>query len=74
MASAIQADLFQVNEQSKLFGEDSPTAEYRADPDSVRAELYKISGGSPRGAAASLGAEDGAALPNDLSADDQLAA
>jgi hypothetical protein len=25
-----------------LFGEDTPTPEYRADPDSVRAELYKI--------------------------------
>jgi hypothetical protein len=42
MASSRQTDLFQVDEQSELFGEDSPTPEYRADPDSVRAELYKI--------------------------------
>jgi len=37
-----QPDLFVTAEQSDLFGEDSPTPEYRADPDSVRAELYKI--------------------------------
>jgi len=42
MASANQADLFQINEQSELFDEGSPTPEYRADPDSVRAELHKI--------------------------------
>jgi hypothetical protein len=35
-------DLFQTDEQSDPFGEDSPTPEYRADPDSVRTELYKI--------------------------------
>lgn len=38
MASSRQSDLF----QSDLFGEDSPTPEYKADPDKVRAELYKI--------------------------------
>ena len=37
-----QADLFQADEQSNSFGEDTPTPEYQADPDSVRAELYKI--------------------------------
>ena len=42
MASSRQSDLFQPDEQSDLFGEDTPTPEYRPDPDSVRAELYKI--------------------------------
>jgi hypothetical protein len=42
MVGGNQPDLFQADEQSDLFGEDSPTPEYRADPDSVRAELYKI--------------------------------
>ena len=42
MARVNQPDLFQPDEQSDLFGEDTPTPEYRADPDSVRAELYKI--------------------------------
>jgi hypothetical protein len=42
MASSRQRDLFQDDEQSDLFGEDSPTPEYRADPDNVRQELYKI--------------------------------
>jgi hypothetical protein len=42
MASSRQPDLFQNDEQSDLFGEDSPTPEYRPDPDSVRAELNKI--------------------------------
>jgi hypothetical protein len=37
-----QPDLFQDDEQADLFGEDSPTPEYRADPDTVRQELYKI--------------------------------
>jgi hypothetical protein len=37
-----QRDLFQDDEQSDLFCDDSPTPEYRADPDSVRQELYKI--------------------------------
>ena len=36
-----QRDLFQDDDQD-LFGEDSPTPEYRADPDEVRAELLKI--------------------------------
>jgi hypothetical protein len=42
MACDNQSDLFQADQQSDLFGEDSPTPEYRPDPDSVRAELYKI--------------------------------
>jgi len=42
MASSRQSDLFQTDTQSDLFDEDSPTPEYRPDPDSVRAELYKI--------------------------------
>jgi hypothetical protein len=42
MASSRQSDLFQQDERSDLFGEDTPTPEYRADPETVRAELYKI--------------------------------
>lgn len=42
MASSQQRDFFQNEDQSDLFGEDAETPEYRADPDSVRAELYKI--------------------------------
>jgi hypothetical protein len=42
MMSSRQGDLFQSDEQADLFGEDSPTPEYRADPDTVRQELYKI--------------------------------
>jgi hypothetical protein len=42
MASSRQPDLFQTDEQSDQFGEDAPTPEYRADLDSVRAELYKM--------------------------------
>jgi hypothetical protein len=42
MASSRQSDLFQQDEQSDLLGEDTPTPEYRADPDEVRAELHKI--------------------------------
>ena len=42
MTTSRQSDLFQDDSQSDLFGEDTPTPEYRADPDSVRAELYKI--------------------------------
>jgi hypothetical protein len=37
-----QPDLFHTDQHSGLFGENSPTPEYRPDPDSVRAELYKI--------------------------------
>jgi hypothetical protein len=37
-----QRDLFQDDEQADLFGDDSATPEYRADPDTVRQELYKI--------------------------------
>ena len=74
MASSRQSDLFQQDDQSDLFGEDTPTPEYRADPDSVRAELYKIFGRSPGGAEAALGAENSPALSDHLSADDELAA
>jgi hypothetical protein len=42
MARDTQPDLFQTAELSDLFGEDAPTPEYRADPDTVRVELYKI--------------------------------
>lgn len=42
MTSSRQSDLFKQDEQTDLFGEDAPTPEYRADPDSVRAELHKI--------------------------------
>jgi hypothetical protein len=38
---ARQRDLFQ-EEESGLFGDDSPTPEYRADPDTVRTELHQI--------------------------------
>ena len=44
MTSSRQSDLFQPDEHSDLFDEDAPTPEYRADPDSVSAELYKILG------------------------------
>jgi len=40
--SSRQRDLFLDDEQADLFGEDSPTPVYRADPDKVRQELYKI--------------------------------
>ena len=39
--SSWQGNLFQDDEQAERF-EDSPTPEYRADPDTVRQELYKI--------------------------------
>ena len=42
MTSPRQPDLFGHEEQTDLFGEDQPTSVYRADPDEVRAELYKI--------------------------------
>jgi hypothetical protein len=42
MARINQTDLFQDDEHSDPSGEASPTPEYRPDPDSVRAELYKI--------------------------------
>ena len=42
MISSRQGDLFQSDEQADLFGEDSATPVYRADPDTVRRELYKI--------------------------------
>jgi len=41
MASSRQGDLFDHDEQSELF-EDLPTPVYRADPEEVRADLYKI--------------------------------
>ena len=42
MARENLPDLFQPDAQSDLIGEETPTPEYRADPDAVRAELYKI--------------------------------
>lgn len=42
MVAGNQPALFRLDEQSELFSEDSPTPEYRADPDAVRADLYKI--------------------------------
>ena len=42
MVSPRQRDLFQNDEQADLFGEDSPTPVYRADPDEVRAELHRM--------------------------------
>jgi hypothetical protein len=42
MVHGNQPDMFPEENRSDLFGEDTPTPEYRADPDSVRAELYKI--------------------------------
>ncbi len=42
MVSSRQRDLFQDGEQADLFGKDLPTPEYRADPDTVRQELYRI--------------------------------
>jgi hypothetical protein len=41
MTSARQGDLFG-EPQSDQFDEDAPTPVYRADPDEVRAELYRI--------------------------------
>jgi hypothetical protein len=40
--SSRQPDLFEDDTQADLFGEDSPTPVYRADPDTVRQELYKL--------------------------------
>jgi hypothetical protein len=40
--SSRQRDLFLDDEQADLFGEDSPTPVFRADPDEVRQELHKI--------------------------------
>jgi hypothetical protein len=37
-----QRDLFLDDEQADLFGDDSPTPVYRADPDEVRQELHQI--------------------------------
>jgi hypothetical protein len=41
MMPSRQPDLFQDDVQTDLFGEDSPTPVYRADPDAVRQELHK---------------------------------
>jgi hypothetical protein len=41
MATSRQGDLFGNDEQNALFG-DQPTPVYRADPDKVREDLYKI--------------------------------
>ena len=40
--SSRQRDLFLDAEQADLLGEDSPTPEFRADPDTVRQELCAI--------------------------------
>ena len=40
--SSRQGDLFGNDVQADLFGEDAPTPVYRANPDEVRRELYKI--------------------------------
>ena len=42
MARNDQPDLFGTETQTDLFDEDAPAAEYRADPDKVRARLHKI--------------------------------
>jgi hypothetical protein len=42
MMPSRQPDLFQDDVQADLFGEDSPTPVYRADPDEVRQELHKL--------------------------------
>jgi hypothetical protein len=42
MVSSRQRDLFRDDEQADPFGQDSPTPEYRADPDTVRQELQRI--------------------------------
>jgi hypothetical protein len=42
MTRGSQNDLFQTDDQSELFGENSPTPEFRPDPDTVRSELYQI--------------------------------
>jgi hypothetical protein len=41
MASSRQGDLFGHDQQDDLF-DDQPTPAYHADPDQVRADLYKI--------------------------------
>jgi hypothetical protein len=42
MTFARQPDLFEGDPEADLFGEDAPTPVYRADPDVVRAELYRM--------------------------------
>jgi hypothetical protein len=42
IVSPRQGDLFHKDEQADMFGEESATPEYRADPDAVRQELYRI--------------------------------
>jgi len=72
MARVRQPNLFETDEQSELGGEDTPTPEYRADPDSVRAELHKIL--AEARAAQKLPWEPRTVLPHHLPPDDQLAA
>ena len=74
MTSSRQRDLFQPNTQSDLFGEDTPTPEYGPNPDSVRADLYKILAEARAAPETPMGAKNRAALPDHLSADDELAA
>jgi hypothetical protein len=71
--SARQLDLFQDDEQADLFGEDSPTPVYRADPDKVRQELHKIL--AEARAAQTMPGMTGTffTLPHHFPADDELA-
>jgi hypothetical protein len=71
MARDDQSDLFASN--SDLFDDDAPTPVYRADPDEVRAELYKILAEARAAKTLPWEAETGFALQNHLSADDELA-
>jgi hypothetical protein len=42
MTRRVQPDLFATDAQSDLFDDEVETPTYRADPDEVRAELYRI--------------------------------
>jgi hypothetical protein len=42
MARGNQLDLFETDKQAELFDEDAAPVMYHADPDRVRARLYKI--------------------------------
>lgn len=73
MGRESQADLFQQYAQSDQTGEDTPTSEYRADPDSVRAELYKILAEARAAQKLPWAAQNGFVIPDHLSANDELA-
>jgi hypothetical protein len=74
MTSARQGDLFTPESQSDPFDDDAPTPVFRADPDEVRAELYKILAEARGGEDAAVGAEAGLAVPDHFSANDELVA